>query len=64
MFLLFVAFIPQPVNLDTISVELANRLHRQHVVASFIVGKPLYTLKGKIIIGTYDKHTGSSEQLY
>jgi hypothetical protein len=57
-FLLIAPFIPQPVNLDAISINRANHLHGKPVVASFIVGKPLYTLKGKTIIGTNDKPDG------
>jgi hypothetical protein len=58
MFLLIAALTPQPVNLDAISIDRANLLHGQPVVASFIVGNPLYTLRDKTIIGTGDKPDG------
>lgn len=52
---LVLAVLPQAVSLDGISIERARAMNGQLVTASFIVGKPSYTLKGFTVLGANDR---------
>jgi hypothetical protein len=49
----------EPANLDTISIDCARIFDGRVSLASFIVGKPSYSLCGFTIIGTGDLPAGS-----
>ena len=60
MFILIVlSLCPTPLSLDTITVERARMLHGKLVVASFLVAKPNYTLRGRTILGAADRDDGA-----
>jgi hypothetical protein len=56
---LFLSLVPEPVNLDTVTVERARVLSGRVVVASFVAAKPAYSLAGRTMIGAADRDDGA-----
>ena len=56
---LALAALPQPIDLDGLSLERARHLHGRFVVASFTIAKPLDTYPGLTSIGAADRDDGA-----
>jgi hypothetical protein len=52
------AYHPQPLPLDNISIELARTMDGKRVLVSLLVGKPTYTSRGSTMIGADDRPDG------
>ncbi len=50
---------PQPIDLDSITVDRARILAARPVLASFLIAKPSYTLLGRTILGAADRDDGA-----
>jgi hypothetical protein len=57
--LVIVAATPRPIDVDAVSVERARTFKGRLVVASFIVGKPAYSLRGFTMVGAADRDDGA-----
>ena len=53
------AILPQPIDLDRISLERARAMHGRVVVATFLVAKPTYTWRNRTILGAADRDDGA-----
>ena len=59
MFAVILVALPQPIDLDALTLEHARRLNGRVVAATFLNTAPLYTLVGRTVVGPADREDGA-----